>query len=114
MEVQEKLHLFVLGFQLFDQVGQPIDLRVQKFAKFVEFAIKISAAKTSSVIASNNTVRVDHGHHIEITASQQPGSHLGVLEQSSDDSLQHVGGVGLTRVYPGCDDDAGLGGGLLL
>ena len=71
MKIKEKLYFLPLSFESLDKVNQSTEFRIQKVVNLVETSIHISPAKTGSIVARNNSIRVDHGNNIKIEGIKQ-------------------------------------------
>lgn len=84
---------------------QPEDLRVAFLAGELPLPVDVSARYIGSVVATDDSVYVDHRDYSElIPVSQLPGLSA-VGEQEIDESLNDVGGGGFSWVLSAYDVD---------
>lgn len=86
--------------ELFCQLHQMKCLRKSIFSRFIESAVQILPKQTSSVISCHNTIGVYHRNHHENVAFPKLFSIVPthVLQKS----LDNIGRICLSWVYPGC------------
>jgi hypothetical protein len=95
---------------MLDQNLDCIDSRLLRKAGSLIMSVEVLVEHIHAVIAVEDAIRVEHGHHHEHKIfEQQVGSQV-VAEQEVEHALEGVAGGGLARVDPGRDQDDGLAG----
>ena len=56
-------------------------------------------------VAVLDSIRVEHGHHLEDKELAQQEAGLAVAEEEADEALDEVGGGGLGGMHPGRQQD---------
>ena len=76
--------------ELFNKIFAVIDSRVQKFGGFAPSSIKINTQGIASVIASDDSIRIQHGNYLEYKLLSKVLCFFGLRDQIVDRALNHV------------------------
>ena len=88
--------------QVPDDILGVVDWRMQVLVRLVPLPVQVTAEQGASIVAVDDSIRVEHGHNPEYEMASQLFS-FG-REQVSDKAVDHVRGLRLSRMHSACDD----------
>jgi len=75
--------------ELFDQIFAVVDSRVQQFGGLIPSSIQVNTQGIASVVPSDDTIRVQHGHYLENELLSKVLSFFSLRDQIVNCALSH-------------------------
>lgn len=70
-----------------------------------KLSIEVSSWQSSSIVAHDNSIRVDHRYYLEYIFSSELVSLLCESAEPIEESFHHKGSISFSRVYSSHDED---------